>query len=143
VIKLRKDKQVPKVIKEVGFDFSWDNKRVWSLDIPAEEMNIGELEWHFNIPFWDKPNGGYYDLTPNQVLSDPEKYKEEHGRTIKADLSHPLDVMLWKGKWLLLDGLHRLVKQKQLGKERVEVRKIPQNLIPKIRKSPKQAKNKR
>ena len=142
-MKIRKGKEIPTVIKKVGFDFSWDTKKVWTLDIPVEEIDITELEWHFNIPFWDKPNGGYYDLTPNQVLSDPEKYKEEYERTMKADLSHPLDVMLWKGKWLLFDGLHRLVKQKQLGKERVRVRKIPQNLIPKIKKRSKTSENKR
>lgn len=133
-MKVGAKREIPKIIKEVGFDFHWDNEKVWVLDIPVEEMDISKLAWHFDIPFWDKPNGGYYDLTPNDVLDKPETYREEFERTMKADLSHPLDIMFWKGKWLMLDGLHRLIKQKQLGYSRVNVRKIPQKYIPQIKK---------
>lgn len=124
-------KRLPKIIKDVGFDFHWKEEKVWALDIPVEEMDIRELQWHFEIPFWNTPNG-FYDLKPNEVLANPEKYKEEFKRTMKADLKYPLDIMFWKGKWLLLDGLHRLVKAKQSGMEKVKVRKIPQKFIPQI-----------
>ncbi len=89
--------KIPKIIKEVGFDFSWDEEKVWQLDVPVEEMDISELEWHFTIPFWNTQNG-YYDLKPNDVLANPEKYKEEFARIMKADLSHPLDIMFWKNR---------------------------------------------
>jgi len=46
-----KDRKLPKIIKEVGFDFSWDVKKVWALDYPVEEIEINELTWHFDIPF--------------------------------------------------------------------------------------------
>lgn len=105
-------KKLPKIIKDVGFDFNWKEEKVWALDIPVKEMDIKKLEWHFEIPFWNTP-GGYYDLKPCDVLANPQKYKEEFKRTMKADLKHPLDIMFWKSKWLLLDGLHRLVKAKQ------------------------------
>jgi len=105
-MKLSKDKQFPRIIKDVGFDFHWDNSKVWSLDLPVEDMSLSDLDWHFEIPFWDKPTGGYYDLTPNEVLADPERYKEEFERTLRADLSHPIDIMFWKNRWLILDGLH-------------------------------------
>lgn len=101
------------------------------MDIPVEEMDISELAWHFSVPFWSTPTG-YYDLTPNQVLSDPKKYKIEFDRTMKSDLQHPLDIMLWKNRWLLLDGLHRLVKAKHLGMDKIKVRKIPKEAIPLI-----------
>lgn len=127
------NKNLPKIIKEVGFDFHWSEEKVWVLDIPIEEMDISELEWHFDIPFWRTP-GNSYDLSPSQVLADPDKYKEEFERTMCADLNYPLDIMFWKNKWLLLDGLHRLVKAKQLGSSKVKVRKIPQEAIPLISK---------
>ena len=132
-MKLSKDKQLPQIIEDVGFDFQWDNNKVWGLNVPVEDISISDLEWHFEIPFWDKQNG-YYDLTPNEVLADPEKYKEEFERTLRADLSHPIDIMFWKNRWLILDGLHRLVKQKQQGLKEVRVRKISQDSIPKITK---------
>ena len=130
-MKLSKDKQLPQIIEDVGFDFQWDNNKVWGLNVPVEDISISDLEWHFEIPFWDKPNG-YYDLTPNEVLADPEKYKEEFERTLRAALSHPIDIMFWKNRWLILDGLHRLVKQKQQGAKEVKVRKISQDSIPRI-----------
>lgn len=125
--------KLPKIIKEVGFDFDWSEEKVWRLDIPVEDMDMTELEWHFEIPFWNTP-GGYYDLTPNKVLANPEKYKEEFEQTMKVDLSYPLDIMFWKGRWLMLDGLHRLVKAKKLGLQTVKVRKIPQEAVSLIRK---------
>lgn len=126
-------KKLPKIIKEVGFDFSWDNEKVWELDVPVEETNILELEWHFDVPFWSTL-GGYYDLSPNEVLANPGKYSTEFERIMKADMSHPLDIMFWKSRWLMLDGLHRLVKAKQEGKKKVRVRKIPVEYIPQIKK---------
>ncbi len=126
-------KSLPKIIKDVGFDFHWDSKKVWELNIPVEEIEISELEWHFDIPFWNT-QGGYYDLKPNDVLAYPEKYKEEFKRTMEADLSHPLDIMFWKNRWLLLDGLHRLVKAKALGINKIKVRKIPKDKIDLIKK---------
>ena len=29
----------PQVIKDVGFDFSWDNAKVWQLDVPVIEKD--------------------------------------------------------------------------------------------------------
>jgi len=121
-------KKLPSIIQEVGFDFHWSEEKVWALDVPVEDMEITELEWHFDIPFWSTPNG-YYDLTPNQVLAEPEKYREEYERILKADMQYPLDIMFWKSRWLLLDGLHRLVKAKQQEKQKVNVRKISTDFI--------------
>lgn len=127
-------KDLPKVIEEVGFDFNWDEKKVWALNLPVEEIDINELTWHFDVPFlWTKPNG-YYDLKPSEVLANPEQYKDEYERTMKADLSHPIDVMEWRGHWLILDGLHRLMKASIQGQEKVNVRKVPQSAIPAISK---------
>ena len=34
---------IPQIIKDVGFDFSWSEEKVWALDVPVEEMAIEEL----------------------------------------------------------------------------------------------------
>ena len=123
----------PKIIQEVGFDFSWDNTRVWKLEAMTEEMDISELTWHFKIPFLNKTRGRY-NLKPIDILTHPQKHKKEYERTQKADLIHPIDIMRNKGRWLILDGLHRLMKASLSGQTRVNVRKIPRTAIPKIRK---------
>jgi hypothetical protein len=124
---------LPKIIQEVGFDFDWDEQKVWGLNLPVEEMAVSKLEWHFDIPFW-WTKGGYYDLKPRSVIDHPNRYPARIKRIMNSDLSHPLDIMRWKGKWLLLDGLHRLVKTKMLRKTNVRVRKVPHKAISLIQK---------
>ena len=126
-------KKLPKIIEEVGFDFHWSEEKVWKLNVPVEEMPISELGWHFDVPFWFTENG-FYDLKPREVIENPEKWKKEYDRTMNSNLDYPLDIMYWKNRWLLLDGLHRLVKAKILKLESVKVRKIPKEAIPLITK---------
>ncbi len=126
--------ELPEIIKEVGFDFSWDERKVWKLDVPAEEMPISDLTWHFDIPFiWSKPDG-YYDVKPSEVIDHPDLYPEEYERTMRSDVTFPIDIMWWKERWLILDGLHRLMKQSIQDEKTVKVRKIPESAIPIIRK---------
>ena len=124
-------KEIPKIIQDVGFDFSWSEEKVWKLPLPTQEMDISELTWHFDIPFlWE--GGGVYNLKPIDVINKPEEHKGEHERTMKADLIHPIDVMENKGRWLILDGLHRLMKASILGQKKVSVRIVPRDQISNI-----------
>ena len=122
---------LPQIIKDVGFDFSWDEKKVWALEFPSEEMEIGKLIWHFDIPFhWH--GGQKYNLKSWDIINYPDKYEDEYKRTMNSDLTYPIDVMENKGRWLILDGLHRLMKSYILKRDKVMVRKIPREEIPKI-----------
>lgn len=121
---------VPAIIREVGFDFHWDERKVWALDVPVETMAVADLAWHLDVPFLMVH--GAYALTPRQVLEDPAAHPAEHARAMQADLRYPIDVMSNRGRFVILDGLHRLMKARALGIERVEVRKIPREAIPRI-----------
>lgn len=128
------NKQKPQAIEDVGFDFSWDERKVWQLNVPTEDMPIDELTWHLDVPFlWSKPDG-YYDIQPRWVLEKPNEYTSEWQRTRDADTAHPIDVMMWRGQWVILDGLHRLMKLYAAGTRTVRVRKIPESKIPDILK---------
>lgn len=124
-------KEKPKLIQDAGFDFSWSPQKVWSLDVLVENMPLEDVAWHLGVPFWNTSQG-YYDLTPAQVMNDPETYKEEYDRAMGVDQSHPIDIMWNKGRWLILDGLHRLVKARIEGRRMVNVRKIPHSKISEI-----------
>lgn len=122
---------MPQIIKDVGFDFSWDEKKVWALDLPVTEMDIKELEWHFDVPFlWE--HGEIYNLTPREVMTHSDQHPEEHKRTLESDMKFPIDIMENKGRWLILDGLHRLMKAYLQGQKMVRVRIVPREMIPKI-----------
>ena len=124
---------IPEIIKKVGFDFRWSEEKVWALSYPSIEIPISDLSWHFDMPFWNIGDERYC-LTTNQVISDPIKYKVEYDRTMAADLSYPIDIMENKGRLLILDGLHRLVKAKIQGQEKVWVRNIPRSEIDNIKR---------
>jgi len=129
------NRELPAIIKEVGFDFSWDERKVWDLNVPTEDIPMTDLIWHFGIPFiWSKPDG-YYDVTPQQVIDHPDQFPEEYRRTLAADTQYPIDIMYWRNRWLILDGLHRLMRSAIEGKAMVAVRKIPKSAIPQIIKS--------
>jgi hypothetical protein len=122
--------EVPAILREVGFDFHWDERKVWALEVPVEEVDIDVLRWHLDVPFLGRERP--YDLTPREVLADPAAHREEYARTMRADLAHPIDVMWNKGRWLILDGLHRLMKAHATGSATLRVRRIPRELIPRI-----------
>jgi hypothetical protein len=122
----------PAIIKKVGFAFRWEESKVWKLNYPTKEISVQELSWHFKIPFWSTKHG-YYDLSPEEVVKNPKKHAKEFARIMQSDLKYPLDIMKNKGRWLMLDGLHRLVKAHVLGMHIVRVRKIPRKEIKNIR----------
>ena len=127
-------KGAPKIIQDVGFDFDWDSRKVWELDEPITDMSIEELIWHFDIPFWEIKDTDDYNLSPNEVIKEPSK--DEHSlhweKIQKADTKYPIDIMENKGRWLILDGLHRLVKLYIQGDKKVRVRIIPRSRIDEI-----------
>ena len=125
-------KYYPQVIKDVGFDFNWDSKKIWVLDEPIVDMDIDELLWHFDIPFWEAQDTDDYNLTPWEVIKDAQKHKDHNRKIQEVDLAFPIDIMENKGHWLILDGLHRLVKAYQQGLNKVRVRKIPRSRISEI-----------
>lgn len=124
------EKDIPQIIKDVGFGFNWSEKKVWKLDIPATDMEIDELVWHFEIPFlWEN---GIYNLKPRNVMDNPQEYEKEYARAMQTDLTYPIDIMENKGRWVILDGLHRLMKASILGAKTVRVRKVSRECIPDI-----------
>lgn len=123
---------IPQIIKDVGFDFDWDEAKVWQLDVPVTKMPISELAWHFDIPFWNE--NGEYNLIPREVIMEPQDHDAEYKRIMHSDLNFPIDIMKNKGRWLILDGLHRLVKAYMQAQDMVNVRIIPRTDIPKISK---------
>jgi len=124
-------KNIPQIIQDVGFDFRWKSEKVWQLDVPTAPMNIEKLTWHFDIPFL-RINDGAYNLTPRAVMESPEQYSQEYERTMKADMQYPIDIMENKGRWLILDGLHRLMQASIKNLDTVNVRVIPREKIPDI-----------
>jgi len=117
----------------VGLDFgNWEEEKLWSLNIPVTVIAIKELEWHLDCPFWQHNNGERYTVTPRDVLEKEKGTEMEQSKVKKADTTFPIDIYFNKDKWLILDGIHRLVKLYSLNEKEVSVRIVTEDKLPLI-----------
>lgn len=106
-----------------------DNKKLWALDVPVEEMPLSEFVWIFDLPFWEDEEGNIV-ITPRQVMDQLDAFPFHAQKIDNADTAYPIDIMKnKKGEWLTLDGLHRLAKLFLQHATTVRVRKIPPEII--------------
>ena len=118
----------------VGLDFgNWDEEKIWKLELPVVEMDIKELVWHFDVPFWPNDSDERWTVSPWDVINKSEGTKNEQSKMQKADHSYPIDIFENKSNWLVLDGLHRLAKAYNQGQEKVSVRIVPKERFLEIR----------
>jgi hypothetical protein len=118
----------PSVIESYWYAFDWDVEAIWALDLPVSQMPIARLEWHLDVPLWPF-EGRPYALTPRDVIKAPYRYADEYRRAHRASLVFPIDITWFKGRWLILDGIHRLLKAHELRLDSVSVRKVPRKLL--------------
>ena len=116
--------QRPKTLTDAGFDLYFDTSRLRDLPIPTEEKDIQDLIWCFDFPVWEKDGTDDWNLTPREVIEN-KPYASEHRKRIDAvDLSFPIVVIFNKDKWVIVDGIHRLVKAYMEGHKMVKVKII-------------------
>lgn len=112
--------------KEHSLDLPFwrDNEKLWALPITAEEMDIEELRWMMDIPFWEDGNGDIM-VKPQDVLENPQKFPEHTDLIDKCDTSFPIHITKNKlDEWIILDGLHRLARLVRDGKKTTMVKKV-------------------
>lgn len=118
---------MPDELLEIAFNFDRDVRKIWELDLPTEDIPVADLAWHLEMPFFWQPDRPF-SLKPQAVLDNPEQYQAWMERIMQVDISYPIDIIWWKDKWEILDGLHRFCKHIVLGHETVPVRKVPLEL---------------
>jgi hypothetical protein len=93
------------------------------INLPISDFNIS-----LSSKFWDDKDGN--DISPYEVLANPEK-APYHIEAIKnADLNYPLIVA--KSNLDVLDGLHRLCRSIQLRNENINVQKVSVDDLKKV-----------
>lgn len=85
-----------------------------------------------------------YDLTKVRVLVRPEKTfllpitellwvlkydKPDEYRVQHAKIRYPLLVSRWRGKWTVVDGLHRLERYRRKGITVIPVKEVTQEML--------------
>lgn len=117
----------------VNLDFgNWEEEKIWALQLPVVEIDIKELLWHFDAPWWSNDSGERWTITPWDVINMNQGSANEQIKIEKADLLYPIDILENKGKWLILDGIHRLTKAYKQGQKKIKVRIIPREKLSEI-----------
>ena len=122
----------PALLEKIDLNFIYDNKKIWKLKSPTREMPINKLLWHFDYPFWEKEGTDDWNLTPWEVIKDPEQQPTHYKKIIESNLRFPIAIMKYKGRWRVLDGLHRLAKGYIEGDIKIKVIIIPKAKLDQI-----------
>lgn len=119
---------LPAALAEVYVDFYWSQQKLWNLDVKVSEIEISQLVWILDFPIW------YLDPNPvpNTILKDPASDCSHWQRVLNADLDYPVHVLKWKGRLLILDGIHRLLRTKKEGNPMIRAKIIEKKDIEKI-----------
>lgn len=121
--------------EEIDYKFRFDRKKLWGIDLSVEEIDISELCYNFNIPYLEMEDTDDWNLSINQLFSNLDKEVTHAQKMEKSDLCYPIDIYYFKGNWIILDGVHRLAKAKNLGHKKIKVRRVREEDMPKINKS--------
>ena len=88
--------------------------------LPVVELDLPGLVWQLDLPLWPAPDGTPFRVRPLDVVDGPHL---DH--TERADLTLPLDVVWRSDRFVLLDGLYRLLKAARTGRRTLPARVIP------------------
>lgn len=119
----------PQILTDAGYEIYCDTKKLRELDVPVVDFEIEKLLWNFDLPLWEKEGTDDWNLTPREVINNTEGSRIHRERVGEADLQFPILLTEKNGKWLVIDGVHRLVKAFEANHKTIKVKIFTTNTI--------------
>jgi hypothetical protein len=101
----------------------WTEEALWQLDLPVEEIPVATFDWLLDLPIW-RWEGRRFQLSLQDVLRDPARYQAHIQKAELADTRYPIHVTFHNGRWIILDGYHRLLKSLLNGASTIKAMKV-------------------
>ena len=120
---------LPDIMFKNWYAIDWNVESIWKLDLPVGILPMSELDWHLDVPVWPNEDGRKYAVTPRQFLEFSDRHPAEASRISRASLEYPLEVYMFRGRYMILDGIHRMARAWQEGREWVRVRHVPDSAV--------------
>ena len=111
----------PESLRAVFPQTHWQLGKLWALDLRVEPVEVADLVWMFDLPLWQL-NGERFKVTPNQVAATPMNFRPHYERVMDADLDFPIHLVAYRGRLVVLDGVHRLLKAHFLRRRWIEAK---------------------
>jgi len=109
-------------------------------DIPVEDIDISKLDHNLDICYLESLWTDDRNLSPKMLIKN-FIYEKKHAKKVEnADTIYPIEIYFFKWKRIILDGVHRYTKIYMSGVKTIKVRKITEEILPKIKKSDKEFK---
>jgi hypothetical protein len=112
---------MPRALQDVFPTTRWQLGKLWSLELRVEPVEVADLVWMFDLPLWQL-NGERFKVTPNQVAATPMNFRPQYERVMRADLDFPIHLVAYRGRLVVLDGIHRLLKAHFLRRRWIEAK---------------------
>jgi hypothetical protein len=127
-------KAIPAHLAEHVLPFNWDVRRVWEQTAEASVLPRVDFDYLLNLSLWSSvpSRGMLFDISPREVIAFPQKSPHQYRRILEAKIEFPIDLLSYRGRQWILDGVHRLAKLALIGGEVVSVRCHPETIISKI-----------
>ncbi|MET9274878.1 hypothetical protein [Kribbella sp. NPDC003557] len=110
---------MPEALREVFPPYRWQLAKLWELDLKVEPVEIADLVWMFDLPLWQLEEERF-KVTPHQVAETPMNFRAHYQRVMDADLDFPINLVAYRGRLVVLDGVHRLLKAHFLRRRWIE-----------------------
>lgn len=111
----------------------WDTRKIWALPTRVTSLSSDQLWWHLELPIWAScPPTHCFDLSPAQVLAKPEAHPRHRDRIQSVNVAFPLELFENFGRWVIMDGYHRLARHRLLGAPNIAVRLHDRACLPLI-----------
>jgi hypothetical protein len=115
--------------KEIDLRFKIDEKKIMQLDLPVEEIDISEIIDNAKIAYLEKEGTDDWNLSPAELLKNWQDEPTHARRVEAADLDFPICIYKFKGRWIILDGVHRFTKALKLGNKEILVKKATEEHV--------------
>ena len=100
---------MPADVKHALPSFAWSVDELWKLKLPIEDFPVERFSWLLELPIW-RWRGKRWQVSMREVLDDPNRYRAHHEKSERTDTRYPIHVSFHNGRWIILDGYHRLLK---------------------------------
>jgi hypothetical protein len=123
---------MPEDVKQALPPFAWSVEDLWKLDRPIEDFPVDRFTWLLDLPMW-RWRGRRWQISMQDVLSDPEQFREHYEKSERADTRYPIHVtftMTDGSSWTAITGCSKPSLEDKQASRRSRSRRMTFSVVP-------------